>query len=252
MGKGVNKLRYSYYYGNVFFTFITSILGVIISILYILFDGINGILFDLNFYLSFLLIFLITFVTGMFSLKLVFAIKKKEVFEGGYYCMVAALSINIGVRILYVSNLLFLEILGIIVCLMPVIFIIYLSEKLNKIKIYPNRCYIGKKEFFYENLKLIKIDSGEINLKEINDETGKDAEILTPITYEYEGKDFSIYYYYILIETEEKIYIAQSISYRNNMVQNLRNAFYESWRWDGSTEMPENWKTPDYRSKGLI
>ncbi|GAB4326576.1 MAG: hypothetical protein Kow0069_33160 [Promethearchaeota archaeon] len=109
------------------------------------------------------------------------------------------------------------------------------------IRIYPDRFVVGHRVFRYEHLEGVWWGVGEEDLKKARNKYSKPVLLLTPLSFESRGRDFTLYHYYVFVETRTVVVVVQPLFWRSSCAQNLRNGFLEDWRWDGSTEPPAGW-----------
>ncbi|MHA1732014.1 MAG: hypothetical protein ACTSU5_08715 [Promethearchaeota archaeon] len=134
--------------------------------------------------------------------------------------------------------------LGVLGISTPTVAAVFFFKRAERIKIYPDRVTVGKLVLHYEDMLGVEWGLGSLDEYRSRLDAGrkrKDFEVLTPVLYESSGKDFTIYHHYAVVETEDALFVIQPVFWRNSLAQNLRNAWLEGWRWDGSTTPPDDW-----------
>jgi hypothetical protein len=242
MNKAINKVRYTYYYDHKFYNLLGSAIGLIISIIYfsiVRFDYQN---FTLDLIYNILIIGITAFFLGMPLIKCVLAVEFKYLVKAVSFAAISAILSFIGIWLeILKDNNIGLQILGVGLIGLDVMSMIYLRINSGTIKIFPNRVQIGKNTIYYKDIQEVKwnLHSIDNNLSEAQKK--KEMKILTPIAFEFGGRDFTLFHYHVLIEMADKLYIAQPLFYRNSFVQNIKNGWVEDWRWDGTSVPPDNW-----------
>jgi hypothetical protein len=244
MASPIDKVRYRYVFGENYFYFLASSTGILFSIVYSLFINLfcDYILWDLWVYA--LIVFIVSPVLSYFVIRFFFKLSRMQnIMLALLGCVFAVISI-LSLYTLFFSNESDLILVSIMFLFLVGIGPLYFYITVGRIRILPNRIYINKLELRYDKMVLVKWGVGEVARNLTAEMKQKNIEVLTPIVFEESGEDFTIYHYYTIIEMPTIVYVAQALYFRNSLPQNIRNGWIETWRWDGSTVMPEGWE-PD-------
>ncbi len=245
MGKGINKLRYSYYCSFQFYYFFGCALGIGVAILFLT-------LYVQTVFLPLPAIIIPSSLVGscltLLVLKTFLCMDRQPFLYTGLLGGGVAGVATWGLISTLTGEDEILQVAGAILLVIITGHLALQIAAADRIKIYPDRVTIGKLVLYYRDMKVVKwgVGSLERTRQELTPaQQTKPLEVLTPLLFESRGKDFSITYYYSVIEMPEKIYVVQPVFWRNSLAQNLRNGWLETWRWDGSTEPPAGWVKPD-------
>jgi hypothetical protein len=238
----INKIRYRYVIGNIYFQYLASVLGIFVGIVFY-FAFITSILKNfIPFWADLLILLPISWVcvhllVDVF-LKMTPELRFRTVAIGCITCYLTF----IGFSLLSNSNTINFQIIGIVLLVIDIIISGLFYHKVIQVRIYPNRIQIGKLILYYQDMIIAKWGEGKKIIKNLNErQQQKPLEVLSPLIHEEHGKDFTIYHYYIIIEMANVVYVAQPVYFKSSFVQNIRNGWIETWRWDGTTIMPEGW-----------
>lgn len=245
MGKGVNKLRYAYYCSFHFYYVLGGLSGMGVAILFI------------ALYVKFAVlplpaIFIIASFAGFFLtllvLKTFLGMDRRPLLLTGVLGGVVALTSAWGLLWAVAGGDVVSQAAGVIVFVLIGGIVILQLALARRIKIYPDRVIIGKLVLYYRDMKMVKwgVGSLERTKQELTPtQQANPLEVLSPLLFESRGKNFSISYYYAVVEMPEKVYVVQPVFWRNSFAQNIRNGWLETWRWDGTTEPPIGWVRPE-------
>ncbi len=244
MGTGVNKLRYAYYCSFEFFYFLGGVTGAGTAVLFV----------TLYVQFTFLPIPFVIAISGLAGcfltlllLKTFFCMASRPFLLAGVVGGLVALCITCGLAwVILPTDVIYKVAGGILLAVVAGLVMIQLAGA-KRIKIYPDRVMVGKLVLYYRDMKVVKwgVGSLERTKQELTPaQQSKPLEVLTPLLFESRGKDFSISYYYAVIEMPANIYVVQPVFWRNSLAQNVRNGWLEAWRWDGATEAPAGWVRP--------
>ncbi len=244
MGTGVNKLRYSYYGSFHFYYFLGGVLGEGTAAIFVAFFLPSALLpIPAILCLSGLAGALLTF----FVLKMFLCIARRPfLLSGAVGGLVALIGAWASTWVITGADTPQQISGGILFVLLPCVVVVQLAGA-KRIKLYPDRVSVGKLVLYYQDMKEVKwgVGSLERTRRELTPgQQAKPLKVLTPLLFESHDKDFSISYYYTVIEMPKVVYVIQPVFWRNSLAQNLRNGWIETWRWDGSTEPPAGWVKP--------
>lgn len=241
MGKGVNRVRYWYFSSFDFYYFLGGLLGVA--------TGIIVSLFFLNQSGLFSFLWAITFPVGILTTLLIgrtfFSIDRPRSIQAGITGGATGLLSSYGLALLLYSPSPIGYFLGGLMVTVCIAWTIFHFSRAARVLIFPNRIIIGDLALHFKDF--VNVDWGVGTLEEVTgrfsaEQKAKKLEVLTPLAFESGGKDFTLYHFYVLMETTDTIYVAQPIFWRNSFAQNVKNAWLEGWRWDGSTTPPIDWE----------
>ncbi|MHA1680966.1 MAG: hypothetical protein ACTSUE_08150 [Promethearchaeota archaeon] len=108
----------------------------------------------------------------------------------------------------------------------------------GKVGIFTDGVKIGKRSFKYEDVIAISHGTGPVEKSIPREGMGKELIVLTPIEYEYVGKDFGIYHVYMYLVTADAVYVAQSLNRQSNMAQDALNAWVRHGAWNQDARDP--------------
>ena len=246
MSRPIDKVRYRYVYGENYFYFLATASGIVFSVVYsLIINAFSDFIFwDLWVYA--LIVFVVSPVISYFVIRFFFKLEKMQNIRLAVSGCVFAVFTMLSMYTILFSNESDLITFSIVFLIAVGIGCLSFYLTVGRVRILPNRIYIGKLELYYKDMVRVKWGVGEIQRNLTPEMKEKPLEVLTPIVYEESGEDFTIYHYYIIIEMPSVVYICQSLYFRNSLCQNIRNGWIETYRWDGSTEPPAGWQpSPD-------
>jgi hypothetical protein len=241
----INHLRYSYFWGWEFFNYTTLLMGAIFGIGNFLKVGLDASHEWSDYWLGFGITLLLCGILSPFLLKLFLNPNRQQFIKASVLGIINGLLMYVGFYGFFFINELGWKIVLAFGIIIAAFFILFSRSKLTRVRIYPNRVSIGNMTLYYKDFVKVKWGCGNVEDNLTDQMKTKPLKILSPLVFEESGKDFTIYHYYIIIETKDCVYVAQSLYNRNQLCQNIRNGWLESWRWDGTTVPPEGWIKPE-------
>ena len=241
----INHLRYSYFWGLEFFNYTTLLLGAIIGIGNFLKIGLDSLHQWSDFWWGVVFTVILCGVISPFLIKLFLNPTRSQFIKASLLGIFNGVLMFVGFYGFFFVSEIGWKIVLVFGIIIGAIFIVYSRSKLTRVRIYPNRVLIGDMTLFYKDFVKVKWGCGAVEENLTDQMKTKPLKILSPLVFEESGKDFTIYHYYIIIELKEVVYVAQALYNRNQLVQNIKNGWLESWRWDGTTVPPEGWIKPE-------
>lgn len=248
---GINFLRYHYFFGNQFYFMISSQYCLFFCLIFEILNYTFNILPSIVIAWRYLIYCGVFSLITIFILTLFFKVSKKIMGISILISNVLGATLFSGLNLLmnWGSNI-SLGIVGLLlICLVFSIYS-YFESTTGRINIFPNRITFkktGMKKLiiYYKDMIKVRWISGSIEENMKPEWKNKNPEVLTPIKLYEEIDNFTIYYHSIMIELENKIYFMQPETNRDSFVQNVRNGWLETWRWNGNKKMPEGWEKPE-------
>lgn len=249
--KGVNFLRYHYFFGNTFYYMISCQYCMIFCIILEILDNGLDLLPSVAIIWKYLIYCVIFTLITIFILTFFLKVAKKIIGISILINNLLGLVLFSGLNILFnlPSNLLLKIVALLMICLC---FIVYLTFEYTagRINIFPDRITFKKPRvrkitLYYKDMVKVRWISGSIEENMKPEWKNKNPEVLTSIKLYEEIDNFTIYYHSIMIEMENKIYFMQPETNRDSFVQNVRNGWLETWRWDGTKIPPTGWQKPE-------
>ncbi|MFX0101859.1 MAG: hypothetical protein ACFFCS_20005 [Candidatus Hodarchaeota archaeon] len=221
---------YKFQYGRAFLYYIASILGLISGIAgtFVVFS--MNIIQEVNFSLSFLIILISCIIAGFIVTRLIFFVYRLDALKAGLFTSLVAACKYLGIAALVYSfdslvSRLATMFLGFSLVFFSWLVVVLLHRAHRRIGLFTDGIKLGNLILRYDEMEKVGFGTGPVEKSIPKEEKDKPVEILTPIEFDFEGKDFIIHHVYLIIVTAKKVLIAQSITRQSNLAQDVRNSW---------------------------
>ena len=257
IGRGKNRIRYHYFFGNLYPIYVNLPYTFILSLLLTIPDW-GG-----SFYLIQFPVFLIlSSLLSLLIIKLFFTIENSLAIRSS---LIVALCNILPLLIMVFYYTAQIE-LFVGFSFLTLLILIIFYKKVGRITIYPNRIVVKNAEDYtadfygtgvdfsssnkksnyvykFDELKRVRWGIGKIKTS-IPSEYKDKIKIITPLHYEDEDDDCIIYFHYVYVELDIKVvHVLQPMVYRNHFSKNAKYGWLENWRWDGKLKLPpKDWE----------